>query len=94
MKTYYAYYFRSNSGDAYSVCTTKNYKDVYDFMKNEASEEYDAWKDAWLDEWGEFNPSWVKYVFYAKQELWEKINGVKYPQKVKPYKKVNGIRIY
>ena len=94
MKTYYAYYFRSYSGDVWSVTTTKDYKDVYDFMKNETPEEYDAFRSEWLDEWGEFKESYIKYKIYTKQEMWIKINGVKYPQKLKPHKEINGEVIY
>jgi len=93
MKTYYAYYFRSNSGDVYSVRTIKDYKDVYDFMKNEAPEEYNAWKDAWIDEWGEFDESCIKYESYAKQEMWKKVNGIKVPVELETYKKINGEKV-
>lgn len=93
MKTYYTYYFRSNSGDVYSVRTTRDYKDVYDFMKNEAPEEYNAWKDAWLEEWGEFDESWIRYEFYAKQEMWKKVNGIKVPLELETYKKINGEKV-
>lgn len=65
----YSYVLRSASGDYYHTITTKDYKDVYDYMKNEADGEYEAWKAEWDPAWGEFDETHIDYAYYDKQSL-------------------------
>ena len=65
----YSYVLKSASGDYYHVITLNDYKDVYDFMKNEVSWEYDSWKDDWDEEWGEWDETTIDYDYYDKQEF-------------------------
>ena len=65
----YSYVLRSASGDYYHTIATKDYKNVYDYMKNEVSWEYDGWKDSWRPEWGEFRESTIDYAYYDKKEM-------------------------
>lgn len=65
----YSYVLRSASGDYYHKMTTKDYKGVYDFMKNEVWWEYDAWKGGWDEAWGEWDETTIDYAYYDKQEL-------------------------
>ena len=62
-----SYVLKSASGDYYHKMTTKDYKDVYDFMKNEVSWEYDAFKDEWDEAWGEWDETTIDYEYYDKQ---------------------------
>ncbi len=65
----YSYVLKSASGDYYHTITTKDYKDVYDYMKNEADGEYEAWKAEWDPAWGEFDETHIDYAYYDKQSL-------------------------
>ena len=65
----YSYVLKSESGDYYHTITTKDYKDVYDYMKNEVSCEYEAYKDEWDSAWGEFDEDTIDYAYYDKQSL-------------------------
>lgn len=65
----YSYVLKSASGDYYHTITTKDYKDVYDYMKNEAAGEYEAWKGGWSSAWGEFDETTIDYAYYDKQSL-------------------------
>ena len=65
----YSYVLKSASGDYYHTITTKDYKDVYDYMKNEVSWEYEAHKDEWNSAWGEFDETTIDYAYYSKQSL-------------------------
>lgn len=65
----YSYVLKSASGDYYHTITTKDYKDVYDYMKNEANGEYEAWKAEWDPAWGEFDETHIDYAYYDKQSL-------------------------
>lgn len=65
----YSYVLKSASGDYYHTITTKDYKNVYDFMKNEANGEYEAWKGDWDSAWGEFDETTIDYAYYDKKSL-------------------------
>lgn len=65
----YSYVLKSASGDYYHTITMKDYKDVYDYMKNEANGEYEAWKAEWNPAWGEFDETHIDYAYYDKQSL-------------------------
>lgn len=65
----YSYVLKSASGDYYHTITTKNYKNVYDYMKHEANGEYEAWKDEWNYAWGEWDETTIDYAYYDKQSL-------------------------
>lgn len=65
----YSYVLESASGDYYHTITTKNYKSVYDYMKNEVDCEYEAWKDEWDSNFDEFDETTIDYVYYDKQSL-------------------------
>lgn len=65
----YSYLLKSASGDYYHKFTTRDYKDVYDFMKNEAEGEYLAWKVEWNPAWGEFDETRIDYALYEKNEF-------------------------
>lgn len=65
----YSYVLRSASGDYYHTITPKDYKDVYDYMKNEANGEYEAWKGDWNPAWGEFDETQIDYAYYDKKSL-------------------------
>lgn len=65
----YSYVLRSASGDYYHTITTKDYKDVYDYMKNEVNGEYEAWKSEWDDDWDEFDEKTIDYAYYVKKEI-------------------------
>ena len=65
----YSYLLKSASGDYYHKFTTRDYKDVYDFMKNEAEGEYLAWKVEWNPAYGEFDETRIDYALYEKNEF-------------------------
>ena len=65
----YSYVLKSESGDYYHTITTKDYKDVYDYMKNETNGEYESWKTAWNPAWGEWDETTIDYAYYDKQSL-------------------------
>ena len=65
----YSYLLKSASGDYYHKFTTKDYENVYDFMKNEAEGEYLAWKAEWNPSWGEFDETTIDYALYEKHEF-------------------------
>ena len=71
----YSYVFQSASYDYYHVISEKDYKDVYDFMRNEVPEEYDAWKDDWDEtEDGPWDEETIDYGYYDKKGI--ELNGI------------------
>ena len=72
----YSYVFQSASYDYYHVISERNYSDVYDFMKHEVPEEYNAWKDDWDEsEYGPWNEEeGIDYGYYDKKGV--ELNGI------------------
>ena len=65
----YSYVLESESGDYYHTITTKDYKNVYDYIKNEVSWEYEIYKNGWDSAWGKFDETTIDYAYYDKQSL-------------------------
>lgn len=77
----HSYVFQSASGDYWHIITTKNYKDVYDFMKHEAPEEYESWEDEWDEEaYGPWDEEvGIDYGYYDQVAV--ELNGINGPLK-------------
>lgn len=71
----YSYVFQSASGDFWHIISGKNYKDIYDFMKHEAPEEYEAWKDEWDPADGPWDEeAGIDYGYYDQVAV--ELNGI------------------
>lgn len=76
----YSYVFQSASGDFWHIISGKNYKNVYDFMKHEAPEEYNAWKDGWDPADGPWDEeAEIDYIYYDQVAV--ELNGINGPLK-------------